>query len=189
MYSQNSLLMLLSCCSEKQTNNNNNKNKQKQSLYSVQVTDSPQIHKDPMKRKKSKGCFSSRSTVSFLSWFHFLFHSGGFPFLVCSLLFPEFIFHLRSFFLRSCFSPWLFPLSGPVWRLQRPGHCRRTRHRPSGRLPGLRASPALQLLLSPSVPTVQFQQAQNLLVPNILSHPTPTKGLMQKLLPHGFISH
>lgn len=56
-----------------------------------------------MKRKKSKDCFSLRLNVSFLSWFHFLFHSGGFPFLVCSLLFPEFIFPLRSFFLRSCF--------------------------------------------------------------------------------------
>lgn len=32
------------------------------------------------KKKGSKECFSLRLTVTFLTWFRFLFHSGGFPF-------------------------------------------------------------------------------------------------------------
>ena len=64
----------------------------------------------------------------------------------------------------------------PVLLLQRSGCCHGTCLRPRLGLPGLRANPALQLpLCRRSAPTVQLQPTQNLLVSNILSHPTPAK--------------
>lgn len=81
----------------------------------------------------------------------------------------------------AVFSEAVFLLScshslAPVLLLQRSGCCHGTCLRPSLGLPGLRANSALQLpLRRRSAPTVQLQPTQNLLVSNILSHPTPAK--------------
>lgn len=150
-----------------------------QKKIELSLSSDKQIHlripTDTSKGKKSKDCLS----LGWMSHFSLGFTSFLFGWLPISSVASRSL-NVFSIWEAVC-SEAVFLLGcshslAPVLLLQRSGCCHGTCLRPGLGLPGLRANPALQLpLCRRSAPTVQLQPTQNLLVSNILSHPTPAK--------------